>query len=146
MRPVLWHSAWPKCILKRWIVGRRCSKWLILSCTLPLHLNFHSLSSSSQSEAKVRYCLAHTYKTSRFTTLTPDFSFHLWTQPGVINKPHLGHKLYQSRKKIKAGHCAEDNGRQKFPSNFPQPVFGTTSIHNSKLLRWCLQNMMSLPT
>lgn len=38
----------------------RCSKWLVLSCTLPLHLNVHSLPSSSQREAKVRHCLAHT--------------------------------------------------------------------------------------
>lgn len=56
------------------------------------------------------------------------------------------HKPYQSKRKIKASHCAEDNEEQKFLVNFPQPVFGTTSIHNSKLLRWCLKNMMSLPT
>lgn len=61
-------------MLKRWRVEWRRSKWLLLSPTLLLHLNFHSLPSSSQSEVKVRHCLIHTYKTTRSPTLTPDFS------------------------------------------------------------------------
>lgn len=77
-----------------------CSKWLVLSCSLLLHLHFHSLPSSSQSEAKVRHCLAHTYKTSRSPTLTPECSRHLWTQPWLINKPQLGPKnLIRAREK-----------------------------------------------
>lgn len=55
-------------------------------------------------------------------------------------------KPYQRKEKIKPSHHAEDNGRQKFQANLPQPAFGTTSVHNSKLPRWCLQNMMSLHT
>lgn len=66
----------------------KCSKWLVLSCTLLLHFNFHSLpSSSAQSEAKVRHCLAHTYMRFPPTPLTAP---HLWTQPGLINNPQLG--------------------------------------------------------
>lgn len=93
-----WSAYW-----KTWRVEWKCSKWLVLSCSLLLNFNFHSLPSSSQSEAKVRHCLAHTYKTSRFPTLTNDCSpHHLWTQPGLINKPQLGHtNLIRARGKSK---------------------------------------------
>lgn len=42
------------------------------------------------------------------------------------------------QEKIKSSHCAEDEWKHKFRSYFPQPAFGTSSIHNRKLqwIKW----------